>query len=262
MASPEQAQRLAEHARNPQVFGGPMPWPTVARNDERLVRPDGDYWKGGIWLPTGYMAIKALEKNGFRELANESAQNLLRHMYTTYREHEPHTIWECYSPTRAHPANHGDNVVRPDFCGWSALGPISLFIENVIGVHTVDAQKRLVKWNLYRKEQTGLKRLRFADVVTDVVSDGKGTVTVTSSGAYTLEINGVQNRIEKGTVQIKAAPELASGKVAAPTQTESSGSESEVRDCPSNLPRRQHAPAMAVDAGSAWLSAGAAVLAR
>ncbi|MCM1372396.1 MAG: hypothetical protein NC113_07100 [Bacteroides sp.] len=28
---------------------------------------------------------------------------------------------------------HGRRV-RPDFCAWSALGPISLFIENIMGI--------------------------------------------------------------------------------------------------------------------------------
>ena len=181
MPSPQQAKRMARYAKDPKVFGGPMPWPTVARNDPRFVTPDGDYWRGAIWLPTGYMAIKALEKYGFQSLADASAGNLLEHMYQTYKQFDPHTIWECYSPTRPHPANHGESLVREDFCGWSALGPISLFIENVLGFHTVDAQKGLVAWHYHQPGRVGIKRLRFGNIETDILAEGKGTVTVTAS---------------------------------------------------------------------------------
>ena len=38
-----------------------------------------------------------------------------------------------------------DVYMRDDFCGWSALGPISLFIEDVIGIKEANAFKRELK---------------------------------------------------------------------------------------------------------------------
>ena len=191
MCSPAQASRMAAQARDPAVFGGPRPWCTIARSDPSFSAPDGQYWRGAIWLPTAYMGIKALEKYGYYGLADETAANLLKEMLSTYENVEPHTIWECYSPTRDSPASDKDGKrrVRRDFCGWSALGPISLFIENVLGFHTVDAQSKRVEWRLHSKGAVGIKNLRFGGVVTDIVADGRGNVRASTNIPYTLVIN-------------------------------------------------------------------------
>lgn len=46
---------------NPEEFGGSYPTPSLARSDKDYHHQTGDYWRGGIWLPTTYMAIKAIE---------------------------------------------------------------------------------------------------------------------------------------------------------------------------------------------------------
>ena len=38
----------------------------------------------------------------------------------------------------------GRTTVRPEFCGWSALGPISMLIEHVLGFR-VDATTQTVR---------------------------------------------------------------------------------------------------------------------
>lgn len=199
MASPEQAKRMAEHIMNPEVFGGERPWVTVSRDSEHFNDEDGDYWRGGIWLPTAYMATKALEKYGYYREADDAANNLLAHMLRTYQKVEPHTIWECYSPMRDHPViRKNGHQVREDFCGWSALGPISMFIENVLGFHKVDAQQRHVEWRLYQEGEHGLRNFSFGEVTTDIIFDGKETISVKSNAAYTLTINGKQHQIKEG----------------------------------------------------------------
>ncbi|HPR83573.1 MAG TPA: trehalase family glycosidase [Pontiellaceae bacterium] len=203
ICTPEQAERMREHIQNPAVFGGERPWVTVARDDPAFTLPDGDYWRGGIWLPTAYMGTKALEKYGFFKEADAAAENLLAHMFRTYKTYEPHTIWECYSPSRDTPANHGRRRVRPDFCGWSALGPISLFIENVMGFHQINALERKVDWRLYQTTKHGLKHLRFGGIDTDIIYNGKNAVVVTSNSEYTLVINGVARHIAAGETTIR-----------------------------------------------------------
>ena len=203
--SKEQAEAMVRFALQDNKLGGVVPFPSVSRDDEQFD-PDGNYWAGGMWLPTTYMSIKALEKYGFFEEANKTAQATLEHQWQTYTQYEPHTIWECYSPTEPKPASkttgHRVTEVRPDFCGWSALGPISLFIENVLGFYDVDAPDATVRWNLHQTCRHGIKDLSFGDIVTDIIyEDGK--VMVESNKPYTLYINGQAHEICRGNNKIK-----------------------------------------------------------
>ncbi len=184
-----QATRLAENANNPKVFGGNIPWPSVSRNDQDF-NPEGSYWRGGVWLPMAYMGTKALEQYGFYEIADTHAYNLLVDMVKTYHEYEPATIWEVYSPTEPKPGTykHNRKVFRPNFCGWSALGPISMLIENIIGFHHINAAEKIIEWRLYRKGRHGIKRLKFGTIFTDIIYENN-KVEVTSNEPYTLIIN-------------------------------------------------------------------------
>jgi hypothetical protein len=199
MASPEQAARMAAHLSDPETFGGIRPWVTVARNDRHYYGEDGDYWRGGIWLPTAYMGTKAVERYGHQAEADEAAENLLAHMYRTYNAVEPQTIWECYSPSRDYPVvRRNGHIVRKDFCGWSALGPISMFIENVLGFNTVDANEKRIEWRLHQTERHGIKNFRFGQTLADILYDGAGTVSVTSNKAFDLVINGIGYDVQSG----------------------------------------------------------------
>ncbi|WP_289096164.1 trehalase family glycosidase [uncultured Pseudoalteromonas sp.] len=205
VSSQEQAKKMVEHLLDPATFGGARPWVTVARDDPSFTTPDGNYWRGGVWLPTAYMATKAIEKYGFHEQADKAAKNLLDHMLRTYKNYSPHTIWEAYSPTRDTPAEHNGERVREDFCGWSALGPISLFIENILGFKEVDAQARVVKWHLHNNFEHGIQKLRFDDTTTDIVFDGKEHIFVKSDQPYTLIVNGKRLSIKANIQQFKVA---------------------------------------------------------
>ena len=211
MCSPEQAKRMVKHITDPETFGGMRPWVTVARDAPSFDNTDGDYWRGGIWLPTAYMGTKALEKYGFQKEADDAAENLLAHMYRTYKAVEPNTIWECYSPSRDYPVvRKNGHIVREDFCGWSALGPISMFIENVLGYHTVDAKNKRVEWRLHQKKRHGLKNFKFGDTVADIIYDGKDTVSVSSNAPFKLVINGKAHSIKSGNNVLSVrAPEKA-----------------------------------------------------
>lgn len=194
----KQAERLARLVENPKIFGGERPWVTVARDEPNFVASHGNYWRGGIWLPTAYMGIKALQKYGYHKLATETSYKLIKQMYNTYKGYKPATIWECYSPSSDKPAgNEHGREVRRDFCGWSALGPISLFIENILGFYEIDAQKKVVKWNLHQQGRHGIKNLRFGEIVTDIVFE-KGKVSVTSNKPYRLIINGRKYKAKTG----------------------------------------------------------------
>ena len=173
-ASPEQRQRQFSLLKDPRKLGGIVPFPSVSRDDPDFD-PSGRYWRGSVWLPTAYAGIKALERYGEYETASKLSLDLLRFMVRTYREYSPHTIWECYSPTGPRPATSRIKpVVRKDFCGWSALGPISLLIENVIGISGFDASSRSLTWNPGVSEgRSGIRNLNFCGGRFDLIREGK-----------------------------------------------------------------------------------------
>ncbi|MCE0496336.1 MAG: hypothetical protein LV481_00100 [Methylacidiphilales bacterium] len=203
MALPRQIQRMAEYVRDPDELGGPIPWTTVNRSSSVFHQEHGEYWRGALWLPTAYVGIRALSENGQGSLADETAEAVVRHMFHTWRDYNPKTIWECYSPSHPEPSSHHGNRVRPDFCGWSALGPISLFIENVLGFYDISAEKQQVEWRLHQPGVHGIRCLRFGKVLTDIISDGKGNINVTSNLTYTLIINDKSFAIHSGSQTIK-----------------------------------------------------------
>ena len=209
----EQARRLAALVEDPKVFGGQVPFPSVDRSSPHF-HEHGLYWQGGVWLPLAYMAIKALEQYGFREIASDAALKLVRQMERVWREVEPHTIWEAYSPTKAKPSTHKrpEQTVRPDFCGWSALGPISLMIENVIGLHC-DACAGVVTWHLHHQRRQGVRNLRFGQIAVTLIYDGHGTIDVEADHPFELHVNGHtfpvaagQNHFPINLIEIKPKP--------------------------------------------------------
>lgn len=203
-ASREQARSMVRHLMNPDEFGGDYPTPTLARTDKDYNHQTGDYWRGGIWLPTTYMTIKAIEKYGYHDEADAIAEKIIRQQLAAYRNIEPHTIWECYSPSSNTPSTEHGRRARPEFCGWSALGPISLFIENVLGFKNVSAARREVQWRLKKSRGVhGIKNLSFGKITTDLVFDGENKVSVKSNDSYSLIINGKKYSVKKGDTEIR-----------------------------------------------------------
>lgn len=201
-ATKEQADKLVKLLYDTKHFGGVVPFVSLSRSDPDF-NPKGEYWRGSVWLPTAYATLKGLANYGYFKEAHELAVRLLNHMMRTYTDFEPHTIWESYSPTEFKPATieTGETkYVRPDFCGWSALGPISIYIEFVLGFYEIDAFKRVIKWEKPDSidGNIGIKNLRFGNIITDICACGK-KCTVKSNGAYTLEINGIQYAVDEGT---------------------------------------------------------------
>lgn len=204
MASPEQAKRMAELLKKENKLGGSVPVVTVSRDDPDFNGETGDYWRGGIWLPTTYMTVKALDLYGMRELAGDISRRTIEHMLATYHNPEAHeyfngqpTIWECYNPGKPLPSTEHGRIARPEFCGWSALGPISMLIENILGFYDIDGSNKVVKWNLHNNGKHGIKQLRFGSVYCDIVYND-GVVTVDSNEPFTLYINGEKMKIKAG----------------------------------------------------------------
>ena len=201
MASADQAEAMCRTLLDPKLFGGKVPCVSLARNDGDFAA-DGGYWRGALWLPTAYMTIKSLEKYGKYDLATELSCRIVEHMSRTYFEYSPHTIWECYAPNVPEPSyscDEDNRRVRPDFCGWSAVGPICLFLENVIGIHSVNAVTKSVRWNIPSgtEGKIGIRNFCIGEIRTDLLYDS-GRCMITSDGEYNLYVNDYLYHIYDG----------------------------------------------------------------
>lgn len=178
-ASPEQAIRQSRVLTDPQLLGGIVPLPSVARNS-RYYDPRGGYWRGAVWLPSTCVTVKALEKYGMFRLATEVAATTLDWMVQTWDQQEPHSIWECYAPEKPEPGtNKWGNRCRSNFCGWSALGPISLLIENVIGIVEANALTGCLKLRGGLPGRRGVRNFRFGQYRLDIIIENNRLEVVT-----------------------------------------------------------------------------------
>ena len=204
VAEPHQVKALADAVADPNRLGGTRPIPSVSRDDHRFS-PVGTYWRGGIWMPKVYMTVKGLEKNGQYALADEVARNMLLLQYRTWKDFEPHTIWECYSPTEDKPAtNKIGGYSRPDFCGWSALGPISLFIENVLGIREVNALEKRIVWEPSSGKRNGIKNLKMGGKnFTLIAYPERGEAEISAAADFVLQLNGRNIPLTAGNHTVK-----------------------------------------------------------
>ncbi len=199
-AAPERVEQMMQTLLTPEKLGGAVPLLSLARDDGDFD-PAGRYWRGGLWLPGAYMAIKSFDRYGHYAEATAAAERILEHQTRTWRDFAPHTIWECYSPTAAAPATdaNGDPDARPDFCGWSALGPIALLLEDAIGLREADAVNRRLRWEPPREVhgRIGVEHYRFGEITADLICD-EAACTVQSDHPFTLLLSGRELAIPAG----------------------------------------------------------------
>ena len=113
------------------------------------------------------------------------------------------TIWELYSPDMNVPATNetGIHLVKPNFVGWTGLIPISMFIENIIGIRADGSTDRIV-WRTNTTSHHGIENLRFGNVTTTLIREGN-TITIESTAPYVLIVNGEKYSIGKGVSQVE-----------------------------------------------------------
>ncbi len=186
--------RLIEHLLNPDEFWTRHPLPTLSKDDPNYD-PLGGYWLGGVWAPTNYMVIKGLERYKKHDLAREIAVRHLNAMVEVMREENYASIWECYSPEFARPATNGyGRICRPDFVGWTGLGPIAMLIESIFGFQ-FDASDNRISWMVRTTGEHGIRNLVFNGKtvsLTIAAADaiqGTRKVTVETTGPVRLELS-------------------------------------------------------------------------
>ena len=124
VAPAERAERLIAHLTNPETFGLPCGIPSLSADDGEFGVTADHYWRGPVWAPTMYMTLCGLRRYGRMELARSIAERFYLAAYHIWLK--TGTIWENYSPLQ----NQNKSAkASPDFCGWSALIPITIYRE-------------------------------------------------------------------------------------------------------------------------------------
>ncbi|PIE80036.1 MAG: glycoside hydrolase [Chloroflexi bacterium] len=175
--------------------------PSLSADSEGYNSSTGHGYRGGVWPPLNYIVIIGLNNVGQTTLAHRIAVNHLENMWAVYQHTD--TFWENYAPEAA---QQGEPAEK-DFVGPSGVSPISLLLENVIGVRA-DWPLRRVTWDrLLDSSQTyGVKNYPFGpDGTFDIVGDSK-KVIVTTDVSFTLTIENhgftIQTAVPSGTSEI------------------------------------------------------------
>ncbi|WP_089107790.1 MGH1-like glycoside hydrolase domain-containing protein [Streptomyces hyaluromycini] len=78
------AAATAADLLRPEVLGGARPLPSVARDDPGFA---ATYWRGRIWAPMAYLAVRGLRRYGLTELSRPVVGDLLRLFLDEWRVH-------------------------------------------------------------------------------------------------------------------------------------------------------------------------------
>lgn len=151
----ERLERFIAHLENPAEFNRPHRIPSLSADDPNY-QPEGDYWRGGVWMPTNYMVLRGLSAYGRDALAHEIARTHVSNVADILAR--TGTIWETYAPetiAQGKPA-------KPNFVGWSGLAPIAVLFEYVFGLRADVSGGKLI-WDVRLLEAHGVDRYPFGN---------------------------------------------------------------------------------------------------
>ncbi len=116
--------KFLAHLTNPGEFRTRIPVASFSA-DQPEYNPKGAYWLGSIWAPTNYMVLRGLTRYGKNDLARELARQYYWAVAEVYKK--TGTFWENYAPAEI---SQGNQAAK-DFCGWTALVPITVLKEYI-----------------------------------------------------------------------------------------------------------------------------------
>ena len=148
--------------------------------DHPLFDTNGHYWQGSVWPPMVGLAVRAMDQSGRLETARRIAKNHLDMIRDTYAS--TGTFWENYSPDHAAPGQ----IARPEFVGWTGCGPISMLIEDIIGLRP-SAPERRVYWQMSRNDRHGVENLLLGSQPISLVFEADSR-TILSSAEKPFEL--------------------------------------------------------------------------
>lgn len=215
-ATGQRLEAMIGHLYNPNEFYTCVPFATLSADDPNYDSAGG-YWLGGVWAPTNFAAIRGLAENGRSELAREAAIRYLNAICAVCDDPSyGNTIWECYSPSAYRPATaENGEIVRADFVGWSGLAPVTMLIENIMGLH-FNAQNNTVNFEMFPGQICGLKNMKFnggnisVECKKYVPIAGQSVIEVTSDREFTLKI---KTNYSWGEYEFRVLPGITELKV-------------------------------------------------
>ena len=193
-AKDDRAEKMIEHLFNSEEFYTKVPFASLSKDDPNYDSTGG-YWLGSVWAPTNIAAIRGISQLGKPKLAREAADRYLNAVCAVANDPSYGSIWESYAPEAYRPATtETGEMVRSDFVGWSGLAPITMLIENIIGL-TFNAKENTVQFRLSPDYCCGLRNMQFNGNVISVectkyvpVVD-KSEIKVKAEKPFTLVIN-------------------------------------------------------------------------
>ncbi|MDR0524831.1 MAG: hypothetical protein LBG90_03055 [Spirochaetaceae bacterium] len=198
----DKAEQLIEKLQNPEMFGAPHPFPSVAVN-EPLFDETGPGYRGAVFPHLTFMVIKGLERYQRWDLARECA---IRHLYFMLDSMLPegagahhnqiHTkgqLWEAYLPLKEGPAQWPEhpNFPRVQYLTYDALSTICLTIENIVGLF-ISLPRKTVDWIIPNLEIMGIENLSLKKNMITILSNKSGRgweIHMESEKLYYFTIN-------------------------------------------------------------------------
>lgn len=187
---PERVEDLLAHMQDPRSFWRHHPLPSLAA-DSPFFRPEGEYWLGSTWAPTNYAAIKGLQRAGKHDLAYTLTAKHLQRVFEVWSY--TNKLWENYCSEQSTPGN--DSV--SDYC-WSALGPIALLLEVMIGLEA-DAPRHTLRWRPAEGERVGVKNFSLGPATISLLQQPRADgcwIEVMTDAFFYLELVH-QNKIQR-----------------------------------------------------------------
>jgi len=120
----EKINAFLAHLSNPAEFWTTIPVASYSA-DQKEYNPKGEYWLGSVWAPTNYMVLRGLSRYGRTDLAKRLAKQYYWAVAQVYMK--TNTFWENYAPADI---SQGSQAAK-DFCGWTALVPITVYKEYI-----------------------------------------------------------------------------------------------------------------------------------
>lgn len=176
-----QSNKLVDNLLDPNLFWRRTPVPSLAYGQEYYC-DSGRYWQGGTWAPLNYMIVQGLVKNGYEKDALDLTYKYLDAIWRVFLD--TGYFWEVYSAEMYIPSTQASGVLmcKKNYMGWTALAPISMMIENVIGLRC-DAEHNRIVWNITQQCEHGMKNFHFNGKTIDLMAKPSG------NDSYVIEVN-------------------------------------------------------------------------
>lgn len=156
----EKVEALVDHLKNPETFGTPNPFPSLAANEPGFSE-EGMGYSGSVYPHLSFIVIKGLEKYGRYDLARECSIRLLYNILDTFHPegNKKGSLWEAYKPGKDGPAVMPEGTEnRPLYLCFTALATITLMIENIVGLY-ISLPRKTVDWIVPTLELMGIEEL-------------------------------------------------------------------------------------------------------